>query len=216
MSYTEENGKKNRLSFGAYPVVTLATAREKRLKTKQLIDAGQDPAQVRRIAKKQRNTAAANTFEVIAREWHSNKEDSWRESTSKNVLRRLERDIFPILGKCPITEIKAPLMLDALRQIEKRGALEMARRCAQFSGQVFRYAIATGRAEVDPVPSLRGALKARANLQLEGQPKVEAATEFRDLLLERIVGRRVDHLLVGQVVDAEAQLHVRRQLLGQC
>lgn len=162
LGYTQQNGKKNRLALGAHPVVTLSMAREKRLKIKQQIDAGIDPAQARRAAKQQRNITAANTFEVIAREWHANKEDSWKESTSKNVLQRLERDIFPILGKYPITEIKAPQMLDALRQIEKRGALEMARRCAQFSGQVFRYAIATGRAEVDPIPSLRGALKARA------------------------------------------------------
>jgi integrase len=162
MSYTQPNGKKNNLALGAYPVVTLAAAREKRLKIRQQIDAGIDPAQARRAAKHQRTITAANTFEVIAREWHANKEESWKESTSKNVLQRLERDIFPVLGKCPISEIKAPQMLDALRKIEKRGALEMARRCAQFSGQVFRYAIATGRAEVDPVPSLRGALKARA------------------------------------------------------
>jgi hypothetical protein len=162
MSYTQANGKKNRLSFGAYPVVTLTTARDKRLKAKQQLDAGTDPAQARRATKQQRNIASANTFEVIAREWLANKADSWKESTAKNVLQRLENDIFPILGKYPITEIKAPLMLDALRRIEKRGALEMARRCAQFSGQVFRYAIATGRAEVDPVPSLRGALRARA------------------------------------------------------
>jgi integrase len=162
MSFTQANGKKNRLSFGAYPVVTLATARDKRLKAKQQLDAGIDPAQARRDTKQQRNVTSANTFEVIAREWLANKADSWKASTAKNVLQRLENDIFPILGKHPITEIKAPLMLDALRRIEKRGALEMARRCAQFSGQVFRYAIATGRAEVDPVPSLRGALKARA------------------------------------------------------
>jgi hypothetical protein len=162
MGYTQANGKKTRLALGTYPVVTLAGAREKRLTVKRQIDAGTDPAQARRAAKQQRTIEAANTFEVIAREWHANKEDSWKESTSKNVLQRLEKDIFPILGKYPISEIKAPQMLDALRQIEKRGALEMARRCAQFSGQIFRYAIATGRAEIDPVPSLRGALKARA------------------------------------------------------
>jgi hypothetical protein len=143
LGYTQQNGKKNRLALGAYPVVTLAAAREKRLKVKQQIDAGIDPAQARRAAKQHRSITAANTFEVIAREWHANKEGSWKESTSRNVLQRLEHGIFPGLGKYPITEIKAPQMLDALRQIEKRGALEMARRCAQFSGQVFRYAIAT-------------------------------------------------------------------------
>jgi hypothetical protein len=98
MGYTHANGKKTRLALGAYPVVTLAGAREKRQEAKQQIDAGTDPAQARRAAKQQRNIAAANTFEVIAREWHANKEDSWKESTSKNVLRRREKDSFPILG----------------------------------------------------------------------------------------------------------------------
>ncbi len=101
MGYTQPNGKKTRLALGAYPVVTLAAAREKRLKIKQQIDAGIDPAQTRRSTKHQRTITAANTFEVIAREWHANKEDNWKESTSKNVLQRLERDIFPILGKYP-------------------------------------------------------------------------------------------------------------------
>jgi hypothetical protein len=81
LGYTHANGKKNRLTLGAYPVVTLAAAREKRLKVKQQIDAGTDPAQARRAAKQQRTISAANTFEVIAREWHANKADSWKENT---------------------------------------------------------------------------------------------------------------------------------------
>jgi hypothetical protein len=161
-SYTQLNGKKTRIALGPYPVVTLSGAREKRLKARQQLDAGIDPVQAKRATRQEHSLAASNTFEMVAREWHANKEDSWKENISKHVLQRLERDIFPILGKYPINEIKAPQMLEALRRIETRGAVEMARRCAQFSGQVFRYAIATGRAEVDPVPSLRGALKAKA------------------------------------------------------
>jgi integrase len=161
MSYTQSNHKKTRLSFGAYPVVTLAGAREKRLNARKMIEAGTDPAAARRAAKHNRNVANANTFEVIAREWHAHMKDSWKESTSKNVLQRLANDIFPVLGDYPITDIKAPEMLGALRKIERRGAPEMARRCGQFCGQVFRYAIATGRAEYDPMPHLRGALKPR-------------------------------------------------------
>lgn len=162
MSYRQANGSENCLSFGIYPAVSLAMAREKRATAKAQIAAGTDPAQARRVQKRQSSLIASNTFEAITREWHANKAESWKESTAKNVLHRLEKDIFPILGKYPIHEIKAPIMLDALRQIEKRGALEMARRCAQFCGQVFRYAIATGRTEFDPIPSLRGAMKPRA------------------------------------------------------
>ena len=94
MSYTQSNGKKNHVSFGSYPVVTLAAAREKRLKAKQLIDAGTDPGQARRTPKQERNTAEANTFEVIPREKHANKADSSKESAPKNVLQRLANDIF--------------------------------------------------------------------------------------------------------------------------
>jgi integrase len=111
-----------------------------------MIEAGTDPAAARRAAKHQREVANANTFEVIAREWHAHMKDSWKETTSKNVLQRLVNDIFPVLGNYPITDIKAP---------------EMARRCGQFCGQVFRYAIATGRADYDALPHLRGALKPR-------------------------------------------------------
>jgi integrase len=162
MSYRQENGKNNRLTFGAYPEVTLLDAREKRTQAKKLKTAGIDPAQAKRIEKKARQTAAANTFEAIARDWHTNKLDSWQPKTAENVLLRLEKDVFPLIGKLPITEVKAPIILDMLRQIEKRGAVEMAKRQAQVCGQIFRYAVATGAAEFDPVPSLRGALKQSA------------------------------------------------------
>jgi integrase len=162
MNYRQTNGKENSLSFGAYPAVSLALARERRAKAKHLLAIGKDPAQARRVEKLQSASDASLTFESVAREWHANKADSWKENTAKNVLHRLERDIFPLIGKFPISEVKAPLMLDVLRRIERRGAVEMARRCGQFCGQVFRYAIATGQCEFDPLPALRGALKVRA------------------------------------------------------
>ena len=157
-------GTERLLAFGKYPEVTLAEARAKRTVAREQIKAGIDPAQAKRIEKQNRATEAANTFEAVAREWHCNMLAAWQPRTAKNVIDRLEKDVFPLLGKQPIGSIKAPVVLDMLRQIEKRGALEMARRQGQVCGQVFRYAIATGRAEIDPVPSLRGALK----------PKIEA------------------------------------------
>jgi hypothetical protein len=107
-AYTQANGKKNRIALGAYPVVSLAGAREKRLKLRQQIDAGTDPAQAKRADKRQRTIASANTFEVIAREWIDNKADSWKESTAKHVLQRLQKDIFPVLGKYPIPRSRHP------------------------------------------------------------------------------------------------------------
>ncbi|MGZ8291147.1 MAG: tyrosine-type recombinase/integrase [Telluria sp.] len=150
------------LAFGKYPDVTLAIAREKRAEARKLLERDIEPSQAKRIEKAARNTAAANTFEAVARAWHANKLETWQERTAKNVLHRLEKDVFPLIGKYPITEIKAPIMLDVLRQIEKRGAVDMAKRQGQVCGQIFRFAIAEGKAETDPVPSLRGALKATA------------------------------------------------------
>ncbi|WP_246542226.1 tyrosine-type recombinase/integrase [Collimonas antrihumi] len=147
------------LAFGKYPDVSLATARELRQQTKAQIRAGIDPAQAKRIDKINKATANANTFEAVAREWHANKVDTWQPRTAANVLHRLEKDVFPLIGKQPIADIRAPVMLDVLRQIEKRGAVDMAKRQGQVCGQIFRYAIASGKAEIDPVPSLRGALK---------------------------------------------------------
>lgn len=140
-------GVQRLLAFGKYPEISLANARKARAAARAQINAGIDPAQTRRIEKRQRAIDAANTFEAIAREWHQHKVDSWQPRTSTNVLYRLEKDVFPLIGKYPIKELKAPIILDMLRQIERRGAVEMARRQAQVCGQIFRYAVATGVAE---------------------------------------------------------------------
>ena len=140
-----------------YPQTSLAQAREKRAAARRLLDEGTDPSLARHIEKRQKAIDAANTFEAIAREWHRNKLESWQPRTSINVLYRLEKDVFPWIGKHPIRELKASVILDMLREIERRGAVEMAKRQAQVCGQIFRYAVATGVAEYDPVPSLRGA-----------------------------------------------------------
>ena len=154
---------RNTLAFGKYPDITLEQARDLRKAARALVTAGMDPAQAKRIDKTNKATADANTFEAVAREWHANKLDAWQARTATNVLHRLETDVFPLIGRHPIAGIKAPVMLDVLRQIEKRGALEMAKRQGQICGQIFRYAIATGKAENDPVPNLRGALKPSLN-----------------------------------------------------
>lgn len=162
MKVRQANGKESRLTFGSYPEVTLAAARAERSKTKQQKAAGVDPAQAKRIQKIQKKVAAVNTFEVLAREWHSNKSETWRESTAKEALARLENDVFPRIGKWPIADVDAPLLLDVFRQIEKRGAVDMAARVAAHCSSVFRFAIAKGVVKYNPVPDLRGALKPRA------------------------------------------------------
>ncbi len=175
------------LAFGKYPDVSLATARELRQQAKAQIRAGIDPAQAKRLEKLNQATANANTFEAVAREWHANKLETWQLRTATNVLHRLEKDVFPLIGKQPIADIRAPVMLDVLRQIEKRGALEMAKRQGQVCGQIFRFAIASGKAEIDPVQSLRGALKPSAR----GHHAAITADDLPDFIrdFEKIEGR---------------------------
>lgn len=151
-------GKEKRLSLGVYPDVSLKAAREKRDTARQQLAAGIDPGQARRAEKLAQ--AGAESFEAIAREWHAKFSPGWVASHGDRILKRLEKDLFPWLGKRPIAEIKAPELLAVLRRIESRGALETAHRAMQNCGQVFRYAVATGRAERDPTGDLRGALPA--------------------------------------------------------
>ena len=187
MKFKQTSGKESRLAFGAYDEVSLADARAKRDAARKQMAVGVDPAQAKRIEKQQKATVAANTFEAVAREWHSNKLASWQDRTATNILHRLEVDVFPLIGRHPIAEIKAPVILDVLRQIEKRGALDMAKRQSQVCGQIFRYAIASGKADTDPVPSLRGALKPSTN----GHHAAITADELPAFLraFEKIEGR---------------------------
>jgi hypothetical protein len=162
MSYKFE-GTERLLAFGKYPEISLANARKQRTAARESINSGIDPSQAKRIEKTKTATANANTFEAVARAWHTNRLDTWQQRTATNILHRLEKDVFPLIGKQPIASIKAPVILDVLRQIEKRGAIDMAKRQGQVCSQIFRYAIACGQAEVDPVPGLRGALKPSAS-----------------------------------------------------
>lgn len=151
-------GKAKMLSLGTYPDVSLKEARDRRDEARKLLANGVDPSEQRKAQKSAHAERAANSFEVIAREWFDKHRSAWAASHADKIIRRLEKDIFPWLGDRPITEITAPDLLTVLRRIEDRGALETAHRAQQNCGQVFRYAIATGRAGRDPVPDLRGAL----------------------------------------------------------
>lgn len=162
MSYRQPNGKNTRLTFGPYPAVSLLEARQFRLDAQKLRVAGIDPAQVRRSEKQRKALARANTFEVVAREWHANKAETWKANTAREAINRLQNDIFPVIGHLPITEVDAPVLLAALRKVEKRGAVDMAARLGQLCGQIFRFAIAKGLTKYNPVPDLRGALRPRA------------------------------------------------------
>lgn len=152
------DGKQKRLSLGTYPDTGLKEAREKRQEARRLLAAGVDPSENRKAQKAAGSGEAANSFEVIAREWFGRQATTWVPSHADKIISRLERDLFPWLGRRPICAITAPELLSVLRRIEDRGAVETAHRALQNCGQIFRYAIATGRADRDPCPALRGAL----------------------------------------------------------
>jgi len=154
-------GKEKTLALGVYPEVSLKDAREAHQGARKSLRNGIDPGAQRKIEKLTRHLTAAESFEAVAREWFGrimpDKSQSYRERTG----RILEKDLYPVLGSRPIASITAPELLAALRRIEGRGANDIAHRAKQTAGQVFRYAVATGRAERDPSGDLKGALKPR-------------------------------------------------------
>jgi integrase len=151
-------GKEKRLSLGVYPEVTLAKARERRDEARKLLLDGIDPSEQRKAAKAAEVERGTNSFETIAREWFERLKPSWDEAHAEKIIARLKRDVFPWLGGRPIAELTAPDVLTVLRRIEARGSLETAHRALGNCGQVFRYAVATGRCASDPTRDLRGAL----------------------------------------------------------
>lgn len=153
-------GKEKLLALGVYPEVTLADARDRRAQAKKLLASGRDPSDAKKESKREATLKNANAFEVVAREWLEKRQHEWTPGHTLAKRVQLEKHILPKLGKKPIADITAPEVLAMLRVIEGRGTLDTAHRVMQVTGQIFMYAIATGRAERNPVPDLRGALKA--------------------------------------------------------
>ncbi|MCC8108178.1 MAG: integrase arm-type DNA-binding domain-containing protein [Planctomycetes bacterium] len=160
------DGKAKQVAFGQYPAVSLKMARERRDEAKELLARGIDPAAHKQEMKKVSATNAANSFEAVAREWHlkqttrknPNKESHWTDRHAKQVIARLEKNVFPYIGRYPIGKLKAADVLAVLRRLEDRQVYELAHRIMQICGQVCRYAVATGRAERNVVLDLEGAL----------------------------------------------------------
>ncbi len=202
-------GKRNMISLGTYPDTTLAIARRKADATRHLLAEDIDPSQKRKTEKasyvqsreaqerESQGLPPLDSFEAVAREWFAVKQDSWAKSYSDKIIARLEADVFPWIGKVPVAQITAPMLLEVVRRIEARGVIETAHRALQDSSQVLRYAVATGHATSNPARDLKGALR---------QPNVKhfaAITEprrFGELL------RAIDHYAATPVVRAALKL----------
>jgi integrase len=150
-------GKYKLLALGAYPEISLLDARRRRDEARSQVAHGIDPGEIRKVQKRA-TIQETETFEAIAREWHARFLSTWTARYAETLMSRLELYIFPWIGKRPIAEIKAPELLAVLRRIESRGILDTTQRVRIICGQVFRYAVVTGRAERDPTTDLKGAL----------------------------------------------------------
>ncbi len=151
-------GKQKTLAIGVYPEISLSEARERREAARKILANGADPSDIKRVQKATKIALTENSFESVAREWFSKHAPNWKENHSSKIIRRLEVDIFPWLGSQLTDTITAPELLKVIRRIENRGALETAHRVLANCGQIFKYAIATGRAQRDSAADLRGAL----------------------------------------------------------
>jgi integrase len=153
-------GKQKTLALGIYPDIGLKEARELHAAARKLLASGIDPNENRKSNKAAKKLIAANSFELIAREWWQSHMKNKAYSHKEKVIRRFELYIFPWLGKKPISEITAPQFLEVIKRIEKQNKLETAHRTLQTAGQVFRYAVQKGAASRDITADLKGALPA--------------------------------------------------------
>lgn len=197
-------GKEKRLALGNYPGMSAKAARLKRDAARLVQQSGTDPAHQRAVDKLQRKAASVNTFEAVARDYHATRVSDWSDAYAERWLARLEKDVFPWIGKLLLTDIKAPLLLATLRRVEARGVRELAHSLREACGQVFRHGESIGACEHNPAPTLRGALKAVATKHMaavlepnaagalmrsihayEGQPTTRAALELSALVFQR-------------------------------
>lgn len=197
-------GVEKRLALGSYPTVGLTAARKAREAAKLHKSEGRDPVQIRKIEKLRATTADADTFKVTALEWYAMKLDSWSSHYAIREKRNLEKDLFPFFAARRIADIEPIELLAAIRQVEERGALDVAHRVLTTAGQVWRYAVATGRAQRDVSADIKGALKPhhgkhfaaitdplklgeliRVIRGYQGGPIVRAALQLAPLLFQR-------------------------------
>jgi len=197
-------GKEKRLALGSFPDISVKAAREGRDKARKSREQGRDPVQARRVDRAAAMANNAQTFEAVAREFHASQAKGWSATHAKQWLRTVEKDLFPWLGAIPLGELTAPLLLQAIRKVEARGATQIAHDLRGYAGQVFKFGVATGRCVGNPAADLRGVLGAhnvkhmaaileprqvgdlmRAFEGYSGQPATRAALMLSALLFQR-------------------------------
>ncbi|ESY07325.1 tyrosine-type recombinase/integrase [Mesorhizobium sp. RSR565B] len=191
--------KQKTLAFGAFPAVGLKDARFLRQGAKELLAKGLDPSEQKKIAKREAQLEASNTLGMVAEEWFDARKHAWTPGYSDRIWRRLQSDVLSVMGNRPINGIEPPELLDVIRAIERRGAVVLAKRILQVTGQVFRYAIASGRASRDPSQDLRGALRSPGSTKHRAALKAGELPEFLRSL-EQYQGDRTTTLALKLIV----------------
>ncbi|UTH76359.1 integrase arm-type DNA-binding domain-containing protein [Chromobacterium sp. IIBBL 290-4] len=191
-------GKAGILALGKYPAVGLSDARQKAHEARVQLAQGINPSQAKKEAKVVAQIAATNAFELVAREWHEKQLDRWTPDHARRVMDSLEIDAFPDLGKLPVPDLTAPLILNTILKIEKRGAVETAQRVLQRISAIIRFAIQTGRATDNPAVNLVGAIRAKKVEHRPALPRGELREFYRRLAAEPlyIPTRIAMHLLM--------------------
>lgn len=189
--------KEKTLSFGVYPVISLLQARQGALEARKSLAQEIDPGQQKK-ARRQAQADTSNSFELIAREWHSKNISKWQPSYAAIILSRLECDVFPWLGRQLVQDIAAPDVLRVLRRIESRGAIETAHKINNYISQVMRYAVITGRADRDPAADLKGAL---APVKTKHMAAITEPKKLKGLL------RAIDDYSGSFIVKSALQFH---------
>jgi integrase len=183
--------KRKTLALGVYPDVSLAKARKRREAARELLAGGIDPSNAKREEKAAKLADSVNTFEAVALEWHRMKSKGCAENTSAKRLTQLQNHIFPTIGNRPIAEIKPPEILKMLKKVEAAGTAYTAGRLREICGQVFRYAIQTGKCEVDPAAAMRGAIEKHA---VNHRPALTTRREFGEFVRDLRDTTRADPL----------------------
>ena len=174
-------GKQKKLSIGSYPTISLADAREVREESKRQLANNIDPCTLKQETKKGVYSDAENTFEVIAREWFDHKKEEWSEANTTQIIKRLEKDVFPEIGKYPIKSITHKMLLDLAQKVKQRGANELAKRIIQMSVHIFQYAIVTQRAKQNIAEDLKGMVKSEPKSHFAAIETNEIPKFIRDL-----------------------------------
>ncbi|SFG01775.1 Integrase [Novosphingobium sp. CF614] len=174
------DGKNKTMAFGAYPLVSLADARAKRDEAYTTLCEGHDPAVAKKLRIEENIEAGRQTFERIAREWHENAKAQWAKVHAADIIRSLERDVFPTIGALPIAQLTPPLVLGVLREVEARGSIETAKRIRQRISAVFVYGIAKGIVQIDPAEKLGKVLKP---LRKGRQPAITDLVPLRKMII---------------------------------